>query len=86
MKLLFFRNTNRKLTSEEESIWNSQIHAGGFVGQMLDSDQGTTFLKLMDSILAYENTFGESSSMDEILAALFELVRVGLIRYEINEN
>jgi predicted nucleic-acid-binding Zn-ribbon protein len=97
--MLFYRNTHeflpdgtgepkpwpKTLSPEQEAIWQSQIHAGGFVGHMLDSMKGTTFLKLMDNVCSYEDLYhaDKSHTTDEILAALFELVRVGLVRYEI---
>ena len=90
MKLLFYRNTHddngaKTLSPEDEAIWDSQIHAGGFVAHQLDAKHGKRFYKLMDAILSYEDTFrdGKYHNTDEVLAALLELIRVGLIRYEI---
>lgn len=89
MKLLFYRNTHdddgaKTLSPEQEAIWNSQEHAGGFVAHHLDN-HGKTFFKLMDAILSYEDLFreGKYHTTDEVLAALLELIRVGLVRYEI---
>ena len=89
MKLLFYRNTHengeaKTLTPEAEVIWNDQTHAGGFVAHMLDSTHGKTFLKVLDAVCSYEDLHHDYHyTTDEILAALFELVRVDLVRYEI---
>ena len=92
MKLLFYRNTHeggeaKTLSPDQEAVWNSQVHAGGFIAHMLDSTKGQHFFKLMDHVLSYEDTCHADryNTTDEILAALFELVRVGLVRYEIHE-
>ena len=92
MKLLLYRNTHDEtgeakiLSPEQEAVWQSQIHAGGFVAHQLDSKHGKTFLKLLDHVLSYEDEFPEQThthSFDEVLAAVVELIRVELVRYEI---
>jgi hypothetical protein len=92
MKLLLYRNTHdengvaKTTTPEQEAVWQSQVHAGGFVAHQLDSKHGKTYLKLMDAVLSYEDEFPQDThthTFDEILAAVMELVRVGLVRYEI---
>jgi hypothetical protein len=91
MKLLFYRNTHdetgkaKTISSEEEAVWQSQIHAGGFVAHQLDSKCGETFLELMNAVMSYEDLYSNEGNYttDEIMAALLELIRVGLVRYEI---
>lgn len=91
-KLLFFRSTHdetgeaKPLTPEQEAVWNSKIHAGGFVAHMLDPVHGMALFKLLEEVWSYEDLHHEGKyyTIDEVLSALFELARVGLVRYEIH--
>jgi hypothetical protein len=84
MKLLFYRNTHvngeaKTLSPEDQVVWNSQVHGGGFVAHMLEPNKGMTFLQVMDAVLSYEDLYHEKrrNSIDEVLAALMELTRIG---------
>ena len=94
MKLLFYRATHDKDGNyignskakklEIYKVWQCQDHSGGLVGHLLSGQVGMTFVTLRKASTKYSREWHEPlESNESLLTALFELVRVGVVRYEI---